>query len=116
MVGIGGGLVANMLMTLHGRPLRQAIATSSAIGIIVSLPGALGYVVAGWGRTGLPPFSLGFVSLIGLTLLVPTSLLMARLSVHVAHRITKEHLQTAFAVYLMLVSARFLISLLSGLG
>ena len=112
LVGIGGGLVANMLMTLHGRPLRQAIATSSAIGVIVSLPGAAGYIVAGWGRAGLPPFSVGFVSLIGLGLLVPTSLLTARLGVHVAHRLSKEWLQTCFAVYLVCVSVRFLASLL----
>jgi uncharacterized membrane protein YfcA len=111
LVGIGGGLVANMLMTLHGRPLRQAIATSSAIGVIVSLPGAIGYMIAGWHAAGLPPFSLGFVSLIGLSLLVPTSLLMARVGVSVAHRLSKERLQNAFAVYLLFVSARFLLSM-----
>lgn len=110
LVGIGGGLVANMLMTLHGRPLRQAIATSSAIGVIVSFPGAAGYIIAGWGTSGLPPFSLGFVSLIGLSLLVPASLLMARVGAGVANRLSKQRLQGAFALYLFFVSGRFLFS------
>ena len=113
LVGIGGGLVANMLMTLHGRPLQQAIATSSGIGIIVAIPGALGYVLAGWGRSGLPPLSFGFVSLIGLLLLVPTSLVTAKAGAAAAHKLPKQLLAHLFAAYLILVSARFTISAMS---
>jgi uncharacterized protein len=113
LVGIGGGLVANMLLTLHGRPLQQAIATSSGIGIIVAIPGALGYVLAGWGRSGLPPLSLGFVSLIGLLLLLPTSLATARAGAAAAHMLPKQLLARAFAGYLILVSLRFLVSSVS---
>jgi len=113
LVGIGGGLVANMLMTLHGRPLQQAIATSSGIGIVVAIPGALGYVLAGWGRSGLPPLSFGFVSLIGLLLLVPTSLVTAKAGAAAAHKLPKQLLAHLFAAYLILVSARFTISAMS---
>ena len=113
LVGIGGGLVANMLMTLHGRPLQQAIATSSGIGIIVAIPGALGYVLAGWGRSGLPPLSFGFVSLVGLLLLLPTSLMTAKAGAAAAHRLPKQLLAQLFAAYLILVSARFMLSVMS---
>jgi uncharacterized membrane protein YfcA len=113
LVGIGGGLVANMVMTLHGRPLQQAIATSSGIGIIVAIPGALGYVLAGWGRSGLPPLSFGFVSLVGLLLLVPTSLVTAKAGAAAAHKIPKQLLAYLFAAYLILVSARFILSVMS---
>jgi uncharacterized protein len=113
LVGIGGGLVANMLMTLHGRPLQQAIATSSGIGIVVAIPGALGYVLAGWGKTGLPPLSFGFVSLVGLLLLVPASLVTARAGAAAAHKLPKHFLAHLFAAYLILVSARFIVSMMS---
>ena len=63
LVGIGGGLLANMLMTLHGRAVHQAVATSSGIGVLVSLPGALGYMIAGWGKIAIPgPRGLGFLT------------------------------------------------------
>jgi uncharacterized membrane protein YfcA len=107
LIGIGGGLVANMVMTLHGRAIHQSVATSAGIGVLVSLPGALGYVVAGWGSVGLPPLSLGFVSLIGLMLLMPTSFATARLGACLAHRISKRQLELAFAAYLVVVSVRF---------
>ena len=48
LMGIGGGLFANLLMTFYGRPIHQAVATSSALAVLISIPGALGYVYAGW--------------------------------------------------------------------
>src|SRR4030081_601110 len=48
LMGIGGGLFANLLMTFYGRPIHQAVATSSALAVLISIPGALGYIYAGW--------------------------------------------------------------------
>jgi uncharacterized membrane protein YfcA len=110
LVGIGGGLVGNILMTLHGRSIQRAIATSSGIGIIVAIPGAIGYIVAGWGRSGLPPLSFGFVSLIGLLLLMPASLVTAKAGAALAHRLPKSLLERTFAAYLLFVSIRFIVS------
>ena len=78
LIGIGGGLLSNMVMTLHGRAIHQAVATSSGVGVMVSLPGAIGYMAAGWDMTGLPPYSVGFVSLAAVLLLMPASLLTAK--------------------------------------
>jgi len=111
LAGIGGGLVANMLMTMHGRSIQQAIATSSGIGIVVAIPGALGYAIAGWQKTGLPPLSLGFVSLIGFLLLMPMSLVTAKVGAALVHRLPKALLERAFAAYLLAVSLRFIFSL-----
>ena len=107
LMGIGGGLVGNMILTLYGRAIHQAIATSSGVGVLVSLPGALGYVLAGWGKGDLPPFSLGFVSIIGLLLLMPASLLTAKLGATLAHQLSKKQLELGLAAYLLLVSVRF---------
>src|ERR1700716_3666708 len=48
LMGIGGGRLSNLFMTFHGRPIHQAVATSSALAVLISIPGALGYIYAGW--------------------------------------------------------------------
>jgi len=122
LMGVGGGLFANLLMTFYGRPIHQAVATSSALAVLISIPGALGYVYAGWPAAArFPdvaalqvPFALGYVSLIGTLVVMPTTLLTAPLGVKTAHALTKRQLELAFDCYLFLVGGRFVISLLSG--
>jgi len=122
LMGIGGGLFLNLLMTFYGRPIHQAVATSSALAVLVSIPGALGYVFAGWPAAAhYPdvaalqwPFALGYVSLIGAVLVMPTSLLVAPLGVRVAHAMSKRTLELAFGCYLFIVGSRFVFSLVSG--
>ncbi len=82
LMGIGGGQIANLFMTFHGRSIHQAIATSSGLGALIAVPATLGYIYAGWPRaaefpnvTALQfPYALGYVSLIGTLLVVPTSI------------------------------------------
>ncbi|TPQ42510.1 hypothetical protein C2U70_01365 [Bradyrhizobium guangdongense] len=122
LMGIGGGLFSNLLMTFYGRPIHQAVATSSALAVLISIPGALGYVYAGWpAAANYPavaalqwPFALGFVSLIGAVLVMPMSLVTAPLGVKAAHAMSKRTLETAFGCYLFIVGSRFVVSLLSG--
>jgi uncharacterized membrane protein YfcA len=120
LMGVGGGLFANLLMTFYGRPIHQAVATSSALAVLISIPGALGYVYAGWPAAArFPdvaalqvPFAFGYVSLIGTLVVMPTTLLTAPLGVRAAHALTKRQLELAFGCYLFLVGGRFVISLL----
>jgi uncharacterized membrane protein YfcA len=122
LMGVGGGLFANLLMTFYGRPIHQAVATSSAIAVLISIPGAIGYVYAGWPAaarfpdvTALQlPFTFGYVSLIGALLVMPTTLITAPIGVRVAHALSKRALEMAFGVYMFIVGGRFAISLLSG--
>ena len=120
LMGIGGGLFSNLLMTFYGRPIHQAVATSSALAVLISIPGALGYIYAGWpAAVRYPdiaalqlPFAIGYVSLIGAVLVMPTSLLTAPLGVKAAHAMSKRTLEMAFGCYLFIVGSRFVISLL----
>ncbi len=122
LMGVGGGLFANLLMTFYGRPIHQGVATSSAIAVLVSIPGALGYIYAGWPAAAhypdiaalQPPLALGYVSLIGAVLVMPTSLLTAPLGVKVAHALSKKTLERAYGTYLLIVGTRFAISLWNG--
>jgi len=120
LMGVGGGLFLNLLMTFYGRPIHQAVATSSAVAVLISIPGALGYVYAGWPAAAhYPevaalqlPFAIGYVSLIGAVLVMPTSLLTAPLGVRAAHAMSKRTLEVAFGCYLFVVGGRFVVSLL----
>jgi uncharacterized membrane protein YfcA len=120
LMGIGGGLFANLLMTFYGRPIHQAVATSSALAVLISIPGAIGYVYAGWPAAlhypdvAAPqlPFAIGYVSMIGAALVMPTSLLTAPFGVRAAHAMSKRRLEMAFGTYLFIVGGRFVISLL----
>jgi uncharacterized membrane protein YfcA len=109
LMGIGGGQLCNVYMMLYRRPIHEAVATSSGLGVLISIPGALGYVYAGWPKMdSLPPLSLGFVSLIGVALFVPTSMLVVPYGVKLAHRLPKRKLEIAFGCFLLIVVLRFL--------
>jgi uncharacterized protein len=112
IMGIGGGLLANIVLSLYGRPIRNAVSTASGVGLIVSIPGALGYAIAGWGHTSLPPLSLGYVSAVAFVLLTPLSLLTVPYGVALAHRLEKRHLEFALAIYLIFISVNFISTML----
>jgi uncharacterized membrane protein YfcA len=122
LMGVGGGLFANLLMTFYGRPIHQAVATSSALAVLISIPGAFGYIYAGWpaaatypGIAALQiPFALGYVSLIGAVLVMPMSLVTAPLGVRAAHAMSKRTLEAAFGCYLFIVGSRFVMTLVGG--
>jgi uncharacterized membrane protein YfcA len=114
LMGIGGGQLANVFMTVYGAPIHRAIATSSGLGVLISIPGAIGFMVAGWPfMNALPPLSIGFVSLIGLLLIAPTSALFAPYGARLAHRLPKRQLEIGFGVFLVLVCLRFLWSIVA---
>jgi uncharacterized protein len=111
LMGIGGGQIANIIMTTHGRPIHQAVATSAGIGVLISVPGALGYMLAGWGQPGLPADAIGFVSVTGFLLFVPTTILTANLGVRMAHNLSSRALELAFGIFLALVCFRFIFAI-----
>lgn len=112
LMGIGGGQLSSLFMTFYGRPIHQAIATSAGLGVLISIPGALGYIYAGWPKMDLlPPLSLGYVSLIGFILLIPTSIWTAPIGARLAHRMSKRKLEVAFGIFLLAIAGRFVLSL-----
>lgn len=119
LMGIGGGQLSNLFMTFYGRPIHQSVATSSGLGVLISIPGAIGYIYAGWPKALeypdvaviQPPLALGFVSFIGFILVAPLSMWMAPFGVRLAHSLSKKKLEMAFGTFLMLVCLRFIFSL-----
>jgi uncharacterized protein len=113
LMGVSGGSLSNIVLTLHGKPIHNAVATSSGLGVPITIVGTIGYILAGLPHQALlPPFSLGFVSLIGLVVMAPVSSLTAPYGARLAHTLSRRTLEIAFSCFLLLVSARFLVSLI----
>ena len=89
-----------------GVPIRSAVSTAAAFGLVLAVPGTVGFVLGGLGNPLLPPFSLGYVSLIGFALIAPTSIIATPWGVKLAHSIPPLLLKRAFAVFLAITSAR----------
>jgi uncharacterized membrane protein YfcA len=111
LMGIGGGVMNNTFMTLYGRPMHQAVATSSGVGVMIAIPGTTGYIWAGWGNPLLPIASTGFVNWIAVALIIPIAFIITPYGVRIAHWLKKRHLEIAFGLFCLFVSARFFISL-----
>jgi uncharacterized membrane protein YfcA len=112
LVGVSGGAVSNSVLTLYGEPMQRAVATSAGVGVPITIAGTIGYAIAGWPHMAqLPPLSVGFVSLIGLVLMAPVSSYTAAYGVRLAHWLPRRRLEVAFAIFLVFVCLRFLISL-----
>lgn len=112
LMGIGGGTLGVPAMSLFNVPIHRAVGTASALGLVISLPGAVGFAVTGWGVADRPPFSFGYVSLLAGAVLLPTILWVVPYGAKVAHSIGKVALQRAFGVFLAIVSIRMFASLL----
>jgi len=113
LMGVSGGSVSNMVLTLHGKPLHNAVATSAGLGVPITVAGTIGYALAGLPHQALlPPLSIGFVSPVGVALMAPVSSFTAGYGVRLAHALSKRSLEIAFGLFLLTASARFLASLL----
>lgn len=113
LMGISGGSVSNMILTLYGKSIHKAVATSAALGVPITAAGTIGYILAGLPQQALlPPLSLGFVSLIGFALMAPVSSFTAPYGARLAHALSKRRLEIAFGCFLLAVCVRFAVSLI----
>ncbi|HET9664159.1 MAG TPA: sulfite exporter TauE/SafE family protein [Burkholderiales bacterium] len=112
LTGVSGGSLCTMVLTLYGKRIHQAVATSAGILVPITLAGTLGYVAAGLPHQAqLPPLSIGFVSLIGFALMAPISSMTASYGARIAHALSRRVLEVAFGLFLLAASLRFLASL-----
>jgi uncharacterized membrane protein YfcA len=113
LMGVSGGSMSNMIQTLYGKSLHNAVATSAGLGVPITIAGTIGLMIAGWPKTALmPPLSIGYVSLLGVAIMAPVSSFTASYGAVLAHRLSKRQLEIGFGVFLLLVSARFAATLL----
>lgn len=106
MMGIGGGTFSVMTLTLFNEPIHRAVGTAALFGLVISLPGMLGFVAAGWGDPRIPAGSLGYVNLIGFACIAPATVLAAPLGAKIAHAFSARRLNMLFGAFLIIASIR----------
>lgn len=104
LLGIGGGTIAIMVMTLCGRSIHRAIATASGIGTLIAIPSAIGFAIIGFREPGLPWGSLGYVNMPATVAIASMSILTAPLGVAAAHSLRPDILKRVFGVYLVFIA------------
>jgi uncharacterized membrane protein YfcA len=113
LMGVSGGGLSTIVLTLYKQPIHNAVATSSGLAVPITIAGSIGFALAGLPHEAqLPPFSIGFVSLIGLVVMAPVASFMSPYGARLAHRLPRRALEIAFGCFLQLVALRFLISLI----
>ena len=111
LAALGGAFLTIPFALYCNVPLLQAIGTAAIVGFPIALAGGIGFIVAGWGQSGLPPHSIGYVYLpavLGITL---ASVLTAPVGAAAAHRLPTKRLKQVFAALMYALAAKMLVSL-----
>lgn len=105
VMGIGAGTLAVPALNVCGYSIHRAVGTAAFFGLLISVPGTLGYLIA-QPATNLPWLSVGFVSFVGLAIIAPGSMLTATWGARAAHSLSRRKLSIAFGAFLLCVGAR----------
>jgi uncharacterized membrane protein YfcA len=112
MTGVDGTSIVLPVLALFGIPIPRAAAAAAAFGAIIAIPGTIGAVIAGWHASGLPPYSFGYVNLVGFLLIAPSTFL-ARFGAQIADQVDTKRMRTVFAIFIAIVTARMLFDALA---
>ena len=110
MLGIGGGTLVVPLLNFFSYPMHRAVGSAAMVGMIVSLPAAMGYVATGWGLASLPPGSTGYVNWLAFAALVPMTMLFAPLGVQLCQKLDVVRLRKLFSLVLVAVGLKMLLA------
>jgi len=113
LVAAGGGFMSIPFMVFCNVAIHHAVGTSSMLGFPIAVAGLAGYLIAGWGVPGLPPFTVGFVYLPAFAGVVALSILAAPLGAKLAHALPVKPLKRAFGAFLAVLATKMLHSLLT---
>ncbi|KGK79892.1 membrane protein [Thalassobacter stenotrophicus] len=103
LMGIGGGGIAVPLMKLHGRPMHSAVGTAAGFGLLIAVPGAIGFLLSPAGA-GAPPGTVGLVNLPAFAIIVAMTTITTPIGVNLAHKLNPSVLKRVFAAFLFLVA------------
>lgn len=112
LMGVGGGTLSVPILTLFSFPVRRAVGTASAFGIVIAVPAVIGFIASGWTVERRPPFSLGYVSVPAAFLIFSATIFTAPIGAKIAHSINPRALKLAFSGFLFITSLRMLYGLL----
>lgn len=113
LIGVGGGSMGVPLMTLHGRPMHQAVGTAAGFGLLIAVPSVLGFLLVSMEPETRPPLTVGLVNLPAFALVVGMTFLTAPVGAKLAHRLAPQILRRVFAVFLLVIAVNMIRSALA---
>jgi len=112
MMGISGGALTTPLLTAFKYPIHRCIALATAGGLFISIIGTVGSLINGLGKAGLPKYSLGYIDLLAVMIMLPTVMIGAPYGVKLANHLSKKRLKKIFAIFMIIVAADMIKNLL----
>ena len=107
-MGIGGAIMNVPILKFFGYSINKAIGSAAAIGFLIALFGALGFLVSGsYQKTNLP-LSIGFLNIPAFLIFIPITTFMARIGAKTVHRIDKNKISKFFGFFLLIIATKFL--------
>ena len=107
LIGVGGGSMSIPILKMYGFQIHKAIGTAAAFGVIIAIPGAAGFMIAGISNNVVLPYSLGYINFLGLLMITPITILSAPFGVRFAHSLSKDKLNLIFGFFILLMAIRF---------
>lgn len=109
LMGIGGAALNVPYMTLNNVSIHRAIGTSSALGLVIAVPGTIGFLLIGlMDGTPLPPFTIGYINIMALFLIVPITVMVAPYGVAMAHSLSIIKLRRVFSVFMIIIALQMI--------
>ena len=105
-MGIGGGIINTPILKMFGYSINKAIGSSAAIGFLIALIGAIGFIITGNYLNIEAPLSIGFVNLPAFFIFVPITMVMAKIGAKTVHKVNRQLIGKLFGAFLFLVSCR----------
>jgi uncharacterized membrane protein YfcA len=112
MMGVDGATLGVPALTLCGIPMARAAGTAAMFTAIICALGTLGAIIAGWRAPGLPPYSLGYINVVGFLLIAPSTFL-APFGARIADQVDVKRMRIVFATFIAIATARMLFDALA---
>ena len=107
-MGIGGAIMNVPILKFFGYSINKAIGSAAAIGFLIALFGAVGFIITGsYLKTDLP-LSIGFLNIPAFLIFIPITTLMARIGARTVHKIDRNKITKIFGIFLLIVATKFL--------
>ena len=107
-MGIGGAVMNVPVLKYFGYPIKKAIGSAAAIGFIIALFGAAGFLISGSYLNVNLPLSVGFINIPAFLIFIPITTLMARVGANTFQKINKSKVQALFGIFLFVVGTTFI--------
>ena len=112
-MGIGGAVMNVPVLRYFGYPIKKAIGSAAAIGLIISIVGAIGFIISGSYLDANLPLSIGFINIPAFLIFIPITTFMARVGANTIHKVDKTKVQAFFGIFLFVVGTIFIYRFLS---